>query len=165
MRRSDREITDIPAILGIISECAVCRLGMALNNMPYVVPLNFGWVYEDQELSLYFHGAREGHKLDILRQNPEVCVEMDTGHQLIPGDTAGKYGYAYRSVIGFGTVEFVGDAAEKVRGLTALMHHQTGRDGNDGGHWQFSPADLDRVCVYKARLRSFTAKSRPLPPR
>ena len=43
MRRKDREITDIEELLAVVSRCKVCRLAMAENNRPYVVPLNFGY--------------------------------------------------------------------------------------------------------------------------
>jgi nitroimidazol reductase NimA-like FMN-containing flavoprotein (pyridoxamine 5'-phosphate oxidase superfamily) len=163
MRRKDREITDMAKMLEIIGQCPVCRLGMSLDNAPYVVPLNFGFTFDDGVITLYFHGAFEGHKVDILKQNPAVCVEMDTGHCLIPAATAAKYGFAYQSVIGFGTVEFVQANDEKIQGLLALMRHQTGQDGNEGGRWQFADSDLERVCVYKVRLTSVTGKARPLP--
>ncbi|MDR2759002.1 MAG: pyridoxamine 5'-phosphate oxidase family protein, partial [Spirochaetaceae bacterium] len=107
MRRKDREITDIEELRGIISRCKVCRLAMAENNRPYVVPLNFGYEYQNGELILYFHGAQEGEKIDMLKKNPQVCFEMDGGHRLVEGREAHDYSFAYESIIGFGEVEFV----------------------------------------------------------
>ena len=42
MRRSDREITDEQELLQVISECDVCRLALNDEEVPYILPLNFG---------------------------------------------------------------------------------------------------------------------------
>ena len=57
MRRKDREITDICAILELVSECKVCRLAMTDGGVPYIVPLNYGYEYADGALTFYFHIA------------------------------------------------------------------------------------------------------------
>ena len=132
---------------------------MALNDKAYVVPLNFGYEYNDGKLTFYFHGANAGEKLDILKQNPNACVEMDTGHQLIEGESAYTYSFAFESVIAFGVVEFLEKTEEKSHGLTVLMRHQTGKDTP----WEFDRQHLDAVCVYKLTAGSFTGKRRELP--
>jgi nitroimidazol reductase NimA-like FMN-containing flavoprotein (pyridoxamine 5'-phosphate oxidase superfamily) len=134
---------------------------MALDNHAYVVPLNFGYEYDGGKLTFYFHGADAGEKLEILKQNPNACVEMDTGHQLIEGESAYTYSFAYESVIAFGAVEFLENDEEKSHGLKFLMRHQTGKDIQ----WQFDKQHLDAVCVYKLTADSFTGKRRELPPR
>jgi nitroimidazol reductase NimA-like FMN-containing flavoprotein (pyridoxamine 5'-phosphate oxidase superfamily) len=131
---------------------------MAENNLPYMVPLNFGYEYKNGELSLYFHGAREGKKNDILKKNPEACFEMDGAHRLIEGPEPAAYSFAYESIIGFGTVEFVEGDEEKSYGLNLLMEHQAGKAG-----FTFPEDQLRTVAVYKIKARSFTGKRRPLP--
>ena len=79
MRKKEREITDIGEIEKIIRKATVCRLGLALNDVPYVVPLSFG--YADK--TLYLHGAKEGKKLDIIRQNNRVCFEVDVDSEVV----------------------------------------------------------------------------------
>jgi nitroimidazol reductase NimA-like FMN-containing flavoprotein (pyridoxamine 5'-phosphate oxidase superfamily) len=132
---------------------------MCLEGRPYVVPLNFGCLWEGDTPVLYFHGALEGRKIDVLHQNPEVCVEMDTGHHLVEGATAAKYGFAYRSIIGFGTAEFLTATSDKEQGLIALMAQQTGRAEG----WDFPSEALVKTAVFRVRLREFTGKARPLP--
>jgi nitroimidazol reductase NimA-like FMN-containing flavoprotein (pyridoxamine 5'-phosphate oxidase superfamily) len=154
MRRKDREVSDIAEKLKIIGRNKVCRLGMAENNQPYVVPLNFGYEYTDNTLILYFHGAREGRKIDTLRENNRVCFEIDGGHQLIEGETPWETSYAYESVIGFGIAEFLEGDEEKAHGLNQLMKHQTGKDRE----YVFDPARLKGVAVYKVSSSSFTGK-------
>ena len=60
MRRSDREIIDEQELLQVISECDVCRLALNDEEVPYILPLNFGEEVSDGRLYLYFHGAAEG---------------------------------------------------------------------------------------------------------
>ena len=83
MRRKDREITHIHAILDLVSECRVCRLAMTDGGVPYIVPLNYGYEYADGALTFYFHSAKEGRKLEILKKNPMVCLELDGRGELV----------------------------------------------------------------------------------
>jgi nitroimidazol reductase NimA-like FMN-containing flavoprotein (pyridoxamine 5'-phosphate oxidase superfamily) len=159
MRRKEREITDPEELRGIINRCKVCRLAMAENNRPYVVPLNFGYEYKNGELVLYFHGAKAGKKIDILKTNPEVCFEMDGGHRLLESQEAHNYSFAYESIIGFGEVIFVEEDEKKAYGLNLLMKHQTGQDRD----FVFDEPHLRAVAVYQVKARSFTGKRRPLP--
>jgi nitroimidazol reductase NimA-like FMN-containing flavoprotein (pyridoxamine 5'-phosphate oxidase superfamily) len=159
MRRADREITDTGDKLEIIGRCKVCRLGLADGNEPYIVPLNFGYEFTEGVLSLYFHSAREGRKIDILRKNRRACFEIDGKHELIRGGTACEYGFAYESVIGAGFVEFIEDREGKIRALNLLMRRQTGEDRD----FTYQDARLDQVAVYRLRVESFTGKRRVLP--
>ncbi|MDR1909245.1 MAG: pyridoxamine 5'-phosphate oxidase family protein [Spirochaetaceae bacterium] len=158
MRRRDREITGAEEKLRIIDRCKVLRLGMAADNQPYVVPLNFGYRWEGGALTLYFHSAPEGRKLETLKKNPRVCFEMDDAQGLLEAEAACDYGYAYESVIGFGTLEFLEAPEEKAYGLRMLMKHQTGRDD-----FTFGEGQLEALRVYRVRAESFTAKRRPPP--
>ena len=158
MRRKERELTETADRLAVIEKSKVCRLAMTDGDSPYIVPLNFGYTWENEELTLYFHGAREGMKLDILKKNPAVCFEMDCGHQLIEADDPTGYSYAYESIIGSGSVVFIDDPQEKTRVLNILMKHQAGKEG-----FTLPDAVLEKTCVYKVEAVSFTGKRRPLP--
>ncbi|MDR2079678.1 MAG: pyridoxamine 5'-phosphate oxidase family protein [Treponema sp.] len=159
MRRSDREVTDIEEKLGIIRRCKVLRLGLAEQNQPYIVPMNFGFDYKDGLLTLYLHGAKEGKKRDILSRNRQVCFEMDGGHSLITGKNPGDYSFAYESIIGFGVGEILEKDDEKTHGLNALMKHQTGEDRE----YTYPEEQLRGVDVFRIRVNSFTGKRRASP--
>ena len=77
MRRKDREILDLDKIESIIAGARYMHLGMFDENYPYVVPLHYGYEMKDGKLTFYVHGAKEGHKLDCLRKNDHVFVEID----------------------------------------------------------------------------------------
>lgn len=153
MRRKDREVTEKSELIKIIDECKVCRIAMQDRDGLYIVPMNFGYAFEQDTLVLYFHSAKEGRKIDALRENPEVCVEMDCGHELITADAACKYGYYYKSIIGNGTAEFIDDVEEKKTALSALMRHQTGRD------FSFDEKMVNSVAVFKIVVHQYTGKA------
>jgi nitroimidazol reductase NimA-like FMN-containing flavoprotein (pyridoxamine 5'-phosphate oxidase superfamily) len=119
MRKAEREITD-PAELGkILARAEVVSLALHDDPAPYVVPLSFAHA----DGALWFHCAREGTKLDLLRRNPRVgfCAVADA--RLVIGDTACDSTAAGASVIGRGTARIVTDPDERCRGLDALMRH------------------------------------------
>jgi nitroimidazol reductase NimA-like FMN-containing flavoprotein (pyridoxamine 5'-phosphate oxidase superfamily) len=154
MRRKDREITETSEILTLIDQCKVCRLGLSENDRPYVIPLNFGYSFTDNVLTLFFHGAYEGKKIDILKKNNHACFEIDCEHELLTAETACGHSFAFASVIGFGTIEFITIAGEKTRALNILMKHQTGKDID----YNYSEAELNAVCVYKMTVEECTGK-------
>lgn len=82
------------------------------EGYPYAVPLNF--VYADG--ALYFHSAREGHKLDAIMAHDKVsfCVH-DQGVL-----EEGSWWYHVRSVIAFGRIERLQDQEQIVRALRML---------------------------------------------
>ncbi len=128
MRRKDREVKSADEIRGILETCKVCRLGFSDQGSIYIVPMNFGAVFEEGRLVLYFHGAKEGKKLLLLRETPVVGIEMDCRHELAAGNTACQYSYYYASLIGNGRAEIVTEPDEKRRALAVIMRHQTGRE-------------------------------------
>ena len=75
MRRKDREITDFDEMMKIIVKCDTCRLALFDDEFPYIVPLNFGTDVEEGQLYLYFHSAKVGTKLDLIRKNNKVTLK------------------------------------------------------------------------------------------
>ena len=156
MRRKDREITDIQQILNIISKAKILRLGLFDGDYPYVVPLHYGYEYAENRLVFYMHSAKEGHKLELIANNPHVCVELDCGVDLISGgEVPCIEGCTFAAVIGRGVAEIVSDEKEKIKGLSLLMKHQTDRD------FAFTGEMAATVAVIRVTLNDFTAKSRP----
>ena len=97
MRRADREITDLHKIESILAGARYMHLGMFDECFPYVVPLHYGYELNDAKLTFYVHSAKEGHKLDCLRKNPHVFVEIDRGESLVTADIPCSYGAVYES--------------------------------------------------------------------
>jgi nitroimidazol reductase NimA-like FMN-containing flavoprotein (pyridoxamine 5'-phosphate oxidase superfamily) len=156
MRRKKREITEINDKIAVIDKCKVCRLGLSENNLPYVIPLNYGYAYENEKLTLYFHSAPEGRKIDIIKKNNNACFEIDCDTGLIEGSKPCEYSYEFKSIIGFGKIIFLETDREKSNGLGFLMRHQTGKEME----CHFSEDELKSVCVFKMEVNEFTGKQK-----
>ncbi|MEG0373253.1 pyridoxamine 5'-phosphate oxidase family protein [Enterococcus viikkiensis] len=155
MRRQKRQVTDFETIKQMVEESQVLRIAMNGEDYPYVVPVNFGYEWADEELILYVHGASEGKKVSMIKKNPKVAVEMDGKHQLINGSrNAASYSYAYQSLIGFGKAEVVEDLEVKRHALHILMAHAA----KDRPFDEIPEKMLQRTGVIKIVLASYTMK-------
>ena len=155
MRRADREVTDYQQIQSIIEQAKVVHIGMIDNDRPYVVPMQYGFVFSDGTLTLYVHCAKEGRKLDILKKNPYVFIELETNVAIVSGgDIPCKYGSEYASVMGDGTAVIVEDVAEKISGLQLMMKTQSGRD------FEITEQMATSVTVLRIDVPCVTAKRR-----
>ena len=123
MRRADREIKDINELKEIVHQADVCRIGFAVDNRPYIVPMNYGYKWEGNQLILYFHCAGEGKKMELMKKNNIVCFEMDIDRELIRDNISCKWGMRYRSIIGLGALNEVMDLEEKEFALNNIMSH------------------------------------------
>lgn len=153
MRRKDREVTDEAEIRDIIRSARCCRLGFNDGGKVYIVPLSYGWEYSGGAYSFYFHGAREGRKIDCIRRNPYAAFEIDCDYELRRAETASAHSAYYRSVMGEGTVSFVDDMQEKRRALELLMLHTAGKGG-----WSYPDAVLENVCVFRLSVTELSCK-------
>ena len=151
MRRSEKEISDESAMEAIINASLVCRLALSDENQPYIVPLSFGY----QEKTLYFHSAREGKKIDIIKRNNRVCFEFDLNTQIIEAEKACKWGMKYQSVIGFGKAVFVENIEEKKKALTIIMNHYSAQK------FQFPDKATEKIAVIKIEIDKMTGKHSP----
>ena len=154
MRRKDREITDIEEIRAILERARVLHLGLYDGEYPYVVPMHYGFTFEDGKLTLYTHCAKEGRKLELLRRDGRVFVEIDTDEALVPGPTACSWGARYASVMARGRASIVEDGEEKRRALALLMKTQS------GGEYSFTPAMAAAVTVLRIDAEDCSAKAR-----
>ena len=74
------------------------------EGYPYCIPINH--FYNRNENKLYFHGAKEGHKIDSIKKNDKVCFCVYNSG--VPS-TSGKLGLDYKSVVVFGRAKFIND--------------------------------------------------------
>ena len=148
MRKAEREIKDKEELEQVIMKAEVCRLGMIDGDEPYVVPMNFGY----RDGALFFHCAREGRKLDILRRNPKVCFELEGDACLVRGESACRWSSSFRSVIGWGRASIILDEASVRDGLEVLMDHYS-PDQKD-----FDARSLGLTAVIRVDVEHMTGK-------
>ena len=149
MRRADKEIKDHKKIDEIISKANCCRIALVDGNCPYIVPVNF----TVSNNHLYFHSAKEGRKIDILRKNNFVCFEMDIEGQIVKGQKACSWGMKYVSVIGFGQAFFIENNTGKKMALDLLMEKYAGKSG-----FSYADDELDKIIVIDVRIDTITGK-------
>ena len=148
MRRKEKEITDAAELEAVIAQAQVCRMAMCDGDRPYVVPLCFG--YTDRVF--YFHCAAVGRKLDALKRNPHVCLELEAGVSLKPGVKACDWGMNFRSVIAFGRAERVESPEAKRRALDLIMARYA------PGVVDYLEAALSKTVVIQVEVMSMTGK-------
>lgn len=157
MTKRERQITDEAQILDILNRAKILHLGMAVDNEPYVVPMNYGYTRENGKLVLYLHSAVRGKKLDMIRANPNVFFELDCDHMPFEGVKPCQYGLSYSSVMGRGRATIVEDVEEKKKAMTLLMKTQTEKDFSFTEEW------VSIVAVIRIDVAEYTAKHRPVP--
>lgn len=152
MRRKTREVTDFKEIIDIIGRCDVCRIALNDEEYPYILPLNFSFEVQDEQVILYFHGAGEGRKFELIAQNPNVSFEMDCCHHLLSSLEEKYCTMTYASVIGHGKIEVVGEE-EKYRALAAInnRYHKEGFPVNEHS--------VPHTTVMRLVVEGMTAKS------
>ncbi len=148
MRREEKKITDRNIVDSILYKSLVCRIALYDGEMPYIVPLSFG--YDGK--NLYLHSAKEGRKIDILKRNPKLCFEIDTDTEVLPAEKACLFAMRYRSVIGYGEAHFLEDIAEKIAAIRIIMSHYTDRDFN------FTEDDVKNIAVIRVEIKQLTGK-------
>ena len=157
LTRREREVTDINKVLEILDKSKVVRIGLVDGDEAYVVPMNYGYTYENEKLTLYLHGARRGKKIDLMQKNPKVFFEMDCDIVPFEGEVACKYGITYSSIMGKGKATILENPEEKMQALTYLMKTQTNKD------FEFTEQRVSVGAVIRIDVTEFTAKHRPAP--
>ena len=157
MTKRELQITDECQIRAILDKARVLHLGLCADNEPYVVPMNYGYALEDGKLVFYLHSALLGKKLDIIRKNPNVFIELDCDREPFEGEKPCQYGLAYSSLMGRGTARIIEDAEEKIGAMKLLMKTQTQKD------FEFNERLVSIVAVIRIDVEEFTAKHRLIP--
>jgi len=149
MRRNDKEILERQQLDDIIRGSLVCRVAMAKDNVPYLVPMSFGY----DGAAIFLHTAPEGKKIQHFESNPQVCFEFERGVELRPSpDLACKWSFDFETVIGYGTISELTQLAAKEHALNQIMRQYSART------WQFDPLAVGKVRVWRILISSMTGK-------
>lgn len=160
MRQRRRQVTDKAIICAMLDEMDVLYLGMNDGPAPYVVPLNFGYAFDD-DLVFFFHCAKAGHKLDCLRRSPDVCVTAANFISYAGGSFRGHL-HDYRSVIARGKAQEIDPACEPrafVEAMEQILRHNH-RDPADAQSPVMAHLSIWRVVC---RMQDVTAKAEIVP--
>ncbi len=107
----EREVTEPELIEAMLHQFHHVNLGLHdTDGYPYVVPVNFGFEIKDGKLYVYTHFLKKGHKLDLMRNDPRVCLEFSMFNDF-PDRPYKGHRHDYRSVIAKGQIRII-DAKE-----------------------------------------------------
>lgn len=148
MRRSDKAVTEQPAIEKILRAGTTCQLAFAADPVPYLVTLNYGY----HAGVLYFHSAREGRKIDLIGKNGQAAftVALDLG--LIKGENACDWSVRFQSVVGHGQISLLESAEEKQQGLDLFMAHYSDVE------FSYPEKMVQATAVFKLVISEMTVK-------
>ena len=117
----------------------------------YAVPLSY--VYQNN--AIYLHCAREGRKLELIRQNSQVsfCVVAEAE------PLADAFSMKYTSAIAFGPVsEITGE--EKLQALEAFIEKYAADDDYLTKGKKYAAEARERTTVLRIDVRHVSAKAR-----
>ena len=151
--RKDREIISQEELNRILKQGRFVTIALCRGDEPYIVTLSYG--YDASRHALYFHCARQGLKLDFMRDNPRVCATVIEDGGYIPDECA----HAYRSVVLWGQLSVVGKQDEREHGMRVLIEHLESNAsqierlfGNAAGSWE-------RMQVLRLTIDEMTGKA------
>jgi nitroimidazol reductase NimA-like FMN-containing flavoprotein (pyridoxamine 5'-phosphate oxidase superfamily) len=155
MRRSDKEITNRAKIEELLHQASVCHLGLSDDGQPYVVPMNYGY----QDGRFYLHCAAQGRKLDILRKNNRVCLEITVTSKLVPRDGICEWTTHFTSVIGFGRAYILETPEDKQEALHIFMQSYSGKTAHT-----LTPESVRPLTMIRVEIDDIRGKQSPAPP-
>ncbi len=148
MRRLDLVLSQEEAI-AIVDENQFAVL--CLNDpagRPYGLPMD----YVRQGNSLYFHGSKEGRKVNSMKATPWACAVIIGENEIVPN----KFGRKYKSVIVEGGIELIDEPEFKRQVMTWVVKRKS-PDYFEKGLTVIKKM-LDRVLVYKMNMETVSGK-------
>ena len=148
MRRLDLVLSQEEAI-AIVDENQFAVL--CLNDpagRPYGLPMD----YVRQGNSLYFHGSKEGRKVNSMKATPWACAVIIGENEIVPN----KFGRKYKSVIVEGGIELIDEPEFKRKVMTWVVKRKS-PDYFEKGLTVIEKM-LDRVLVYKMNMETISGK-------
>ncbi|NLL77078.1 MAG: pyridoxamine 5'-phosphate oxidase family protein [Clostridiales bacterium] len=118
------------------------------NDYPYAVPLSY--VYSDSKI--FFHCAKEGHKIDAIARNNKVSFCVIDKDDVLPQ----KYTTCFRSVIAFGNARILEEENEKRNALEKLAARYS--PDHEQGRLQEIDRLFQQVCMIELDIEHLTGK-------
>lgn len=119
------------------------------EGYPYAVPLSY--VYSGGKL--YFHSARQGHKLDAIRREPKASFCVVDEDRVV----AQEYTTYFRSVIAFGQVRELTDEQEKRTAIEKLALRYAPQD-SEHNRQRAIEQDWKPLCMLEMTVEHLSGK-------
>ena len=153
MRRAEREVSRAEDIIEMLGRCECLRVAFFAEPAPYIVPLCFGFDAHSGGLTLYFHSAPEGRKMDLMRAHPRVGFEAEASYRVAAGDSPCGHTAAYESVVGEGCAYALESPEDKLRAMRLILGHY-----GLAGAESLTSRDLAKTALIAIRVESVTGK-------
>ncbi len=153
MRRKEKEIVEHDEIMQVLGKCAILNLAIHDGEYPYAITVNFAHLDTPDGVIIYFHGAAEGKKPELLKKNGKVGFITYHDTRIVIGDTVCGSTREYESICGYGDVEILQDDEEKQLGLRLIISHL-----GDPRKDRFDMDRLNKIVVYKLRVKELSCK-------
>lgn len=122
MQHADRRLEGREFLEPVLSMSEYCTVALHDDPYPYIVPMNMGYEWDETGLRLYLHMAAKGHRIDLIKRDPHVCVNVCTFLDRCGYRQYRNEGHDYRSITVFGTARILEpkDEEEFLHGLNVL---------------------------------------------
>lgn len=143
-------IHDRNEIDAILKQCKTCYVSMSVDDVPYVLPMNFAMDGD----RVILHSAQYGRMWETIKKNPKVCINWTLGEELAWQDkqVACSYRVKSKSVIVEGTAEIVEYMEEKERLFRQFMSQYSDLS------FKFNAPAMRNVGVLVVPITKLTAK-------
>ena len=150
MRRSLQALDEeeIGAILSRGTAGTLAVLGD--GGWPYAVPLSY--VYHKGRI--YFHCAKDGHKIDAIRACDRVSFCVIDKNEIVPAEFTSYY----RSAIVFGRARIVTDPGELLDAMRALSAKYSPKESEDARRIETKVAGAASLCVLAVDIEHTSGK-------
>lgn len=149
MRRKDREISINDSREILTKACYGVLSTISENGYPYGVPVNYVF-YNGY---IYFHSAKEGHKIDNIKNNSKVSFSIVGSEEVL----SEQFTTNYESVIAFGEAEEVYEL-EKGEALLEIIKKYSPEFIEKGE--KYIEALESKTAVLKIDIKHLSGKSR-----
>lgn len=157
-RLPERGDYDKETIYSILDEGLVCHVGIAVEDQPFVIPMN----YARSGDKLIIHGSRGSRLMRALKAGAEVCVVVTHIDALVLARSAFHHSVNYRSVVIFGKAEVIEDDDTKISVFKTFFEHVLPGRWNDVR--KPNDKELAQTALIEISLNEASAKIRTGPP-
>ena len=148
-----REIIDKNEIRKFLESNYVIRLAFHTDTAPYIVPMNYGFEYDDTKLIFYLHSGMHGRTFELAKEKPYIGFEIDFVYEVRTEEHACEFSISYESIIGTGHLHLIEDSKDKIHCLNYIMYQLTGTD-----RWEYPEKVLEKTTAFQLIVDTFTMK-------
>jgi nitroimidazol reductase NimA-like FMN-containing flavoprotein (pyridoxamine 5'-phosphate oxidase superfamily) len=154
IRRVDLAWSDWPAVHAFLKDELVCRLAINDGEFSYIAALTFTFTGE----SFLLHSARAGKLASLLRENPNVTIEIDRPIALLKAPKGQNTSLEYYSVIARCVAAF----KESTEDVIAHQNKALNKFRPENDYAPIENGAANQITAYHCRIVEMTAKKRIL---